>query len=56
MIDRYTTPEMGRVWSEENKFRRWLDVEIVVCEVLADQGEIPSDAAQKIRDNARLAS
>ncbi len=35
MIPRYTLPEMGRVWSEENKFQKWLQVEIAVCEVLA---------------------
>ena len=40
MIERYTTPEMARIWSEESKFRAWLVVEIAVCEVLADRGVI----------------
>ena len=52
MISRYTTPEMARIWSEENKFRAWLEVEIAVCEVLADRGEIPADAVEVIREKA----
>jgi len=38
MIPRYTLPEMGAIWSEENKFQKWLDVEIAVCEVHAEMG------------------
>jgi len=52
MIERYTTPEMARIWSEENKFRAWLEVEIAVCEVLADRGEIPREAVETIREKA----
>ena len=52
MIPRYTRPEMERVWSEENKFRKWLEVEIAVCEVLAELGQIPSDAIGEIREKA----
>jgi len=52
MIARYTRPEMARVWSEENKFRKWLQVEIAVCDVLAEMGEIPQDAAAEIRQKA----
>ena len=52
MIPRYTLPEMAAVWTEENRFRKWLEVEIVVCDVLADRGEIPAQAARKIRENA----
>ncbi|MCK5619124.1 MAG: adenylosuccinate lyase [Candidatus Krumholzibacteria bacterium] len=52
MIERYTLPEMGAIWSEQNKFQKWLDFEIVVCEALAELGEIPKDAVERIRDNA----
>lgn len=43
---------MARVWSDERKFRAWLEVEIAVCEVLAERGEIPQDAVEKIKDRA----
>ncbi len=52
MIARYTRPEMGRIWSDENRFQKWLDVEIAVCEVLAERGEIPSEAVEVIRRKA----
>lgn len=52
MIERYTLPEMGAIWSDQNKFQTWLDFEIVVCEVLAELGEIPQDAAKRIREKA----
>ncbi|NOX96683.1 MAG: adenylosuccinate lyase [Nitrospirae bacterium] len=52
MIERYTLPEMGKVWSEENKFRKILEVEILVCEALAELGEIPREAVAKIKDKA----
>jgi adenylosuccinate lyase len=52
MIERYTLPEMGAVWSEENKFQKWLDVEIAVCEVHAEMGTIPSDAVEEIKQRA----
>ena len=48
MIRRYTRPEMGRIWSDENKFRRWLDVEIATAEVEAEAGLIPASAARAI--------
>ncbi len=54
MIARYTRPAMGAVWSEENKFRKWLEVEIAAAEVLAEQGEIPVEAARAIREKARF--
>lgn len=54
MIDRYTTPEMRRLWSRENKTRRWLDVEIAVCEGLEHFGHIPPGTTEKIRQNARF--
>lgn len=52
MIDRYTLPEMGALWSEQNKFQKWLDVEIAVCEVHAEMGTIPTDAVEEIKAKA----
>jgi len=52
MISRYTLPEMGAIWTEENKFQKWLDVEIAVCEVHAEMGVIPREAVEKIRRTA----
>lgn len=54
MIGRYTLPKMGEVWCQENKFRKWLEVEVTVCEVLADLGHIPSEAAKRIRKKANF--
>ena len=54
MIDRYTLPEMGALWSDETKFQKWLDVEIAVCEVHADNGVIPRDALQQIKSRAKF--
>jgi adenylosuccinate lyase len=52
MIERYTLPEMGSVWSQANKFQKWLDVEIAVCEVHAEDGTIPADALEEIKTKA----
>jgi adenylosuccinate lyase len=52
MIKRYTLPEMGALWSEQNKFQKWLDVEIAVCEVHAEMGTIPADALEEIKARA----
>jgi adenylosuccinate lyase len=52
MIARYTLPEMGALWSEQNKFQKWLDVEIAVCEVHAEMGTIPAEAVQEIKSKA----
>jgi adenylosuccinate lyase len=52
MIERYTLPEMGAVWSLQNKFQKWLDVEIAVCEVHAEDGVIPSDVLEEIKSKA----
>ena len=49
MIARYTRPDMGRIWSDENKFRQWLAVEIAATETLADAGIVPRKAAKTIR-------
>jgi adenylosuccinate lyase len=54
MIERYTLPEMGALWSEHNKFQKWLDVEIAVCEVHAEMGTIPRDALEQIKSRAKF--
>ena len=50
MIARYTRPEMGHIWSDENKFRTWLEVEIAATETLAEAGIVPQAAAKAIRE------
>ncbi|MFI5114354.1 MAG: adenylosuccinate lyase, partial [Terriglobales bacterium] len=52
MIPRYTRPEMGRIWSDENRFRTWLAVEVAATETLAAAGIVPKDAARAIRERA----
>jgi adenylosuccinate lyase len=52
MIDRYTRPEMGAVWTEDNKYRKWLEVEIAVCEAWEQIGVIPAEAVQHIKKSA----
>jgi adenylosuccinate lyase len=52
MIERYTNPEMGAVWTEDNKYRKWLDVEIAVCEAWARLGKIPAPALKRIEGKA----
>jgi adenylosuccinate lyase len=52
MIERYTLPEMGAIWSAGNKFQKWLDVEIAVCEVHAEDGIIPENALEEIKSKA----
>ncbi len=54
MIDRYSRPEMRALWSDEGKYRAWLDVELAVCEVLAERGTIPADAVAEIRERAAV--
>jgi adenylosuccinate lyase len=52
LIPRYTRPEMGRIWSDENRFRTWLAVEVAATETLAEAGIVPKAAAQAIRERA----
>jgi len=52
MIERYTLPQMGAIWSEENKYRKWLDVELAVCEAWEVLGRIPSASLKKIKEKA----
>src|SRR5690625_1511612 len=54
MIDRYTREEMGAIWTEENKYKAWLEVEILACEAWAELGEIPKADVTAIRKNARF--
>ncbi len=54
MISRYTRPEMGRIWSEENGFQKWLDVEILAAEGWAQLGKVPKAAIVRIRKKARF--
>jgi adenylosuccinate lyase len=56
MIDRYTLPGMGSVWTEENKYRTWLKVELAVCEAWARLGRIPRPALREIKSKAAFAS
>jgi len=52
MIPRYTRKEMGEIWEPENRFRKWLDIEILVCEALNKLGEIPNSSLKNIKRNA----
>ena len=52
MIERYTMPEIGRIWENENRFRIWLDIEILACEAQASLGKIPAEAVAEIREKA----
>jgi len=49
MIERYSRPQMKRVWSDESKFAKWLEVEIAVCEAWSELGAIPREAVPKIK-------
>jgi adenylosuccinate lyase len=54
MIRRYSRPEMAQLWSDENRFAAWLQVEIAATEVLAERGVVPREAAAAIRERARF--
>jgi adenylosuccinate lyase len=54
MIDRYARPEMKAIWTEEGRFRRWLEVELAVCKVHAERGLIPADALEQILSKAAV--
>ncbi|GFH42145.1 adenylosuccinate lyase [Lactococcus hodotermopsidis] len=54
MLERYTRPEMGAIWTEENKYRAWLEVEILADEAWAELGEIPKADVAKIREHAKF--
>ncbi len=52
MIERYTRPEMGKIWTDENRFQAWLEVEILACEAWAELGDIPKEDVARLRENA----
>jgi len=54
MIPRYSRPEMARLWSDENRFATWLEVEIAATEVLVERGTVPSEALAAIKAKARF--
>ena len=54
MIERYTLPEMGKLWTESAKFQSWLKVEIAACEANCSLGKIPENAMKEIRSNAKF--
>jgi adenylosuccinate lyase len=54
LIPRYTRKEMGQVWSDANRFQKWLEVELAATETLAEAGLVPQDAAGIIREHARV--
>ncbi|HPD61235.1 MAG TPA: adenylosuccinate lyase [Thermodesulfobacteriota bacterium] len=54
MIPRYTREKMASIWEPENKFDLWLKIEILVCEALAERGEIPINSLENIKKNARF--
>jgi adenylosuccinate lyase len=54
MITRYTRPEMGRIWEEENKFQKWLDVELAALDALAHYDYIPRGIPKKVRAKAKF--
>lgn len=54
MISRYTRPQMGRIWETENRFAKWLDVEIAACDAMAEHGLIPKEAVKNIKEKARF--
>ncbi|MEB3751882.1 adenylosuccinate lyase [Geobacillus sp. FSL W8-0032] len=52
MIERYTRPEMGAIWTEENRFQAWLEVELLACEAWAELGVIPKEDVRRLREHA----
>jgi adenylosuccinate lyase len=52
MIERYTRAKMGSIWTEENKYQKWLEVELAVCEAWAELGQIPPEALEQIKEKA----
>lgn len=53
MIERYTRPEMGKIWSDENKYNIWLEIEILAVEAMAQLNEVPTEIAKNIREKAK---
>jgi adenylosuccinate lyase len=55
MIERYTRPEMGKLWSDDYRYSIWLEIEILACEAQAELGVIPQEAVAVIREKAKFA-
>jgi len=56
MIKRYTRPEIGAIWEDQNRYQKWLDVEIAVCDAWFELGEIPEDALKRIKKTASFST
>ncbi|MBC1662389.1 adenylosuccinate lyase [Listeria welshimeri] len=54
MLERYTRKEMGNIWTEQNRYQAWLEVEILACEAWTELGDIPKEDVEKIRANAKF--
>ncbi len=54
MISRYTREEMAKIWSDENRYQAWLEVEILAAEAFSEMGEIPTEDVKALRENARF--
>ena len=54
MLERYTHPEMGRLWQDGYEYERWLEVELAVCEVMAQRREVPQSAFDEIKEKAKV--
>jgi len=54
LLDRYTHPEMGKLWQDGYEYERWLEVELAVAEVMTKRGEIPQEAMEEIRQSAKV--
>lgn len=54
MIERYSRPEMATIWGGENRYRKWLEIELLACEAHAEMGVIPAEALQRIKERANF--
>jgi len=54
VIDRYSRPEMARIWEPQNRYQKWLDIEIYACEAHAELGAVPADAVERIKSKAKF--
>ena len=54
MIPRYSREIMTKIWSPENRYKKWLDVEILACEAMARLGKIPDSALKNIKENVSI--
>ncbi|MBM3300157.1 MAG: adenylosuccinate lyase, partial [Deltaproteobacteria bacterium] len=54
MISRYTREKIGRIWDPANRYRKWLDIELAVCEAWTDRGMIPRESMERIRSRANF--